>query len=48
MNKSIVGYGETRNNGPFTCKSETSGLTCMANGKGFKLSKAGIKKINLP
>ncbi len=45
-NTDILGYGETRHDGPFTCKSKTSGITCTVHGKGFTLSKAGLKKIN--
>lgn len=45
-NPDILGYGQTRVDGPFTCTSSTSGLTCKAGRKGFKLSKTGFKKIN--
>jgi hypothetical protein len=42
----ILQYGQSQDYGDFNCVSETSGLTCLnANGKGFKLSKTGLKKI---
>jgi hypothetical protein len=45
-NPTILGYGESRDYGDFNCTSETTGLTCLnAAGKGFKLSKSGLKKI---
>ncbi len=31
--------------GPFTCLSEESGMTCTANGRGFKISTAGIVPV---
>lgn len=45
-NEEVLAYGKTRHDGPFTCTSRTSGLTCKTNGKGFTLSKKGLKKIN--
>ena len=45
-NEEILGYGETRQDGPFSCTSSINGLTCTVDGTGFKLSKAGIKKIH--
>ena len=44
-NEDVLAYGVTRHDGPFTCTSRTSGLTCTTNGKGFKLSKKGLQKI---
>ncbi len=42
----VLAYGDSRHDGPFTCTSRTSGLTCKTNGKGFSLSKKGLQKIN--
>ena len=42
----VLAYGEKRVDGSFTCVSKTTGLTCVAKGKGFTLSKSGVKKIN--
>jgi hypothetical protein len=44
-NPDILAYGEARRDGPFTCVSKTNGLTCTAKGKGFTLSKSGLKEI---
>ena len=38
----VLAYGKSREIGPYTCQSETSGLTCRIGGKGFKASRAGI------
>lgn len=45
-NADVIAYGETRRDGAFKCTSRTSGLTCTVHGKGFTLSKAGLKTIN--
>lgn len=45
-NPNVIKYGETRHDGPFTCTSRTSGITCKTNGTGFTLSKKGLQKIN--
>jgi hypothetical protein len=42
----VIEYGETRHDGPFTCISSTSGITCVVNGRGFSLAKSGLKKIH--
>ncbi len=39
----IFEYGETWKSDGYSCTSATNGLRCFANGKGFRLSRAGIK-----
>ncbi|MCV7393624.1 hypothetical protein H5P32_03345 [Mycobacterium paraseoulense] len=42
----ILGYGQTREAGPFVCRSETAGVTCtVASGRGFTISSSGIAPI---
>jgi hypothetical protein len=39
-------YGQTIGLGPFSCLSETSGVTCtVASGRGFSISSAGITPV---
>ncbi|OBJ61778.1 hypothetical protein [Mycobacterium sp. 1423905.2] len=41
-----LGYGQTAGIGPFTCQSETSGVTCtVTSGRGFTISTAGITPV---
>jgi hypothetical protein len=40
----VLNYGSSWKSGAFECKMERSGLTCKANGKGFKLSRRGLKE----
>jgi hypothetical protein len=35
-------YGTTTGVGPFRCESETAGITCVADGKGFLISTSGV------
>lgn len=35
-------YGSATGAGPYRCSSAPAGVTCIANGKGFRISKAGI------
>ncbi|GFG65862.1 hypothetical protein MKUB_33520 [Mycobacterium kubicae] len=38
-----LGYGQTAGIGPFSCRSETSGVTCtVTSGRGFTISTEGI------
>jgi hypothetical protein len=39
----VLGYGDTTQLGPYVCSLERDGLTCKAGGKGFKLSRKGLK-----
>ena len=41
----VLAYGQSAVLGPFTCLSEESGMTCTANGRGFKISSAGIVPV---
>lgn len=38
----VLPYGQTATLGSVTCLSEESGMTCTADGRGFKISSAGI------
>jgi hypothetical protein len=39
-------YGQTTGIGPFTCRSEGSGVTCrVASGRGFTISTSGIAPV---
>ncbi|MFZ0906646.1 MAG: hypothetical protein WAN71_22795 [Mycobacterium sp.] len=39
-----LGYGQSANHGPFTCVSQTDGVTCTtASGRGFTISNSGIQ-----
>ncbi|OBK20628.1 hypothetical protein A5634_12170 [Mycobacterium asiaticum] len=41
-----LAYGQTAGVGPFTCRSETSGVTCtVTSGRGFTISNAGIVSV---
>jgi hypothetical protein len=35
-------YGRATGGGPFRCESASTGMTCIANGKGFQISNSGI------
>ena len=38
----IFQYGESWSEGPFTCTSSTTGLTCRNGGHGFKMSRKRV------
>jgi hypothetical protein len=38
----VLAYGQSLTLGPFTCRSATDGMTCVAAGKGFLISRAGV------
>lgn len=41
-----LAYGATAAVGPFSCRSETSGVTCtVSSGRGFTISNAGITAV---
>ena len=41
-----LAYGQTMGTGPFTCRSETSGVTCtVVSGRGFTISSLGITPV---
>lgn len=37
-----LAYGTATGVGPFVCESSTAGITCTADGKGFRISRSGI------
>lgn len=41
----VLGYGQSAAVGPFTCRSDTNGVTCTASGRGFTLSNAGVTPV---
>jgi hypothetical protein len=42
----VLGYGSVTGVGPFRCLSAISGVACtVTSGKGFEISKAGIKPV---
>jgi len=43
LGQGTLAYGQTADIGPFTCRSEVSGITCtVASGRGFTISSSGI------
>ncbi|OBJ57194.1 hypothetical protein [Mycobacterium asiaticum] len=39
-------YGQSAGVGPFTCRSETDGVTCtVTNGRGFTISSSGVAAV---
>jgi len=45
-NTPTLAYGQTARHGPFSCLSETSGMTCRApSGQGFTISRSGITAV---
>ncbi len=41
-----LAYGQTIRNGPFSCLSEVSGVTCtVVSGRGFTISNSGITPV---
>ncbi|OBI22995.1 hypothetical protein A5712_11880 [Mycobacterium sp. E2327] len=38
-------YGQTAGLGPFSCRSEASGITCTVTGRGFSISNGGITPV---
>ena len=45
LDEGVLPYGQSAVLGPFTCLSEESGMTCTANGRGFRISSAGIVPV---
>ena len=44
-NTPTLAYGTATGVGPFRCASATNGVTCMAGGKGFRISTSGITPV---
>jgi hypothetical protein len=43
LGQGTLAYGQTAGIGPFSCRSEVSGVTCtVASGRGFTISSSGI------
>jgi hypothetical protein len=41
-----LAYGQTARHGPFSCLSESTGITCKApSGQGFTISRSGITAV---
>ncbi len=40
-----LAYGATTGVGPYRCTSATSGVTCTADGKGFRIATSGITPV---
>lgn len=38
-------YGQATEVGPFHCESATTGVTCTADGKGFRIANSGITSV---
>ena len=41
-----LAYGTATGVGPFRCESATTGVTCVAGGKGFLIADAGITPVS--
>lgn len=41
-----LAYGRTTVSGPFRCTSATAGVTCLAGGKGFQISRSGVTPVS--
>jgi hypothetical protein len=40
-----LAYGTATGVGPFRCESAVTGVTCVANGKGFRISASGMAPV---
>jgi hypothetical protein len=40
-----LAYGTATGVGPFRCESAVTGITCLANGRGFRVSTSGIAPV---
>lgn len=45
VNTPTLAYGSWTESGPFRCLSATSGVTCTASGRGFRISRSGITSV---
>lgn len=41
-----LAYGTATGIGPFRCESAITGVTCTADGKGFRISSSGITPVS--
>jgi hypothetical protein len=40
-----LAYGTATGVGPFRCESASTGVTCIAHGRGFRISTSGIQTV---
>lgn len=45
INTPTLAYGTATGVGPFVCSSASTGVTCTAGGKGFRISRSGITPV---
>jgi hypothetical protein len=41
-----LAYGTATGAGPFRCTSAATGVTCLADGKGFQISRSGVTPVS--
>jgi hypothetical protein len=41
-----LAYGTATGVGPFRCESAAAGVTCVADGRGFRISASGISPVS--
>jgi hypothetical protein len=41
-----LAYGTATEAGPFRCTSAATGVTCLADGKGFQISRSGVTPVS--
>lgn len=41
-----LAYGTATGAGPFRCESASAGITCVAGGKGFRISASGVTPVS--
>ena len=41
-----LAYGTATGVGPFRCESATTGITCVVDGKGFRISTSGVTPVS--
>ncbi len=41
-----LAYGTATGAGPFRCESAAAGVTCVANGRGFRISASGVTRAS--
>lgn len=41
----VLRYGKSVRFGPFRCTSERVGVTCVTRGKGFQISRSGVRPV---
>ena len=46
LNTPTLAYGTVTGVGPYRCSSAATGITCTADGKGFRISSSGITSVS--